>query len=154
MTLLVMPANAQFTGRCGDYRYVIDGKLISSVDTNAGTEDNINVKTYYKIDEKNGYIWFWIEETEAGKNRVGKFSSFWSRLSELGAESFANNKNNPLEILVQLKSSQQFFFTTVYTTKKRGPQYGVRNKLAIRFKNDQEVSAFTGEVKQHVPRYN
>jgi hypothetical protein len=155
MTCMVISAHAQFHGRCGDYRYTIDGKLISSVDIDSpGSENDINIKTYYRVDEKNGYIWFWIEETEAGKSRIGKYISLWSRLSELSTDSFNSNKNNPSEILVQLKSSQQFFFTTVYTTQKKGPQYEVRNKLAIRFKDDREASAFSHEVKQYIPRYN
>lgn len=153
-TCMVVSTRAQFRGHCGDYRYTIDGKLISSVDINAEDAGNhINVKTYYKVDDKNGYIWFWIEETEAGRNRVGKFLTLWSRLSELNTESFSTNKNNLSEILVQLKSSQQFFFATVYTTQKKGPQYEVRNKLAIRFKDDQEASSFTDEVRQYIPKY-
>lgn len=154
MTFTVISAHAQFHGRCGDYRYTIDGKLISSVDISSpGSDNDINIKTYYKIDEKNGYIWFWIEETESGKSRIGQYTSLWSRLSELSDDGFSSNPNNPSEILVQLKSSQQFFFTTVYTTQKKGPQYEVRNKLAIRFKDNQEASAFAAEVKQHLPRY-
>jgi hypothetical protein len=153
-TFMVVSVHAQFHGHCGDYRYTIDGKLISSVDVNTNDASNsINVKTYYKVDDKNGYIWFWIEETEAGKNRVGKFITLWSRLSELNAESFNTNKNNASEILVQLKSSQQFFFTTVYTTQKKGPQYEVRNKLSIRFKNEGEAGAFNDEMLLHVPKF-
>lgn len=155
MTFLVISAHAQFHGRCGDYRYTIDGKLISSVDINStGSDNDINLKTYYKIDEKNGYIWFWIEETEAGKSRIGQFTSLWSRLSELSTDSFSSNQNNPSEILVQLKSSQQFFFATVYTTQKKGPRYEVRNKLTIRFKDSQAASTFSDEVKHYIPRYN
>ena len=151
-TCMVVSAHAQFHGHCGDYRYTIDGKLISSVDVNTNDASNsINVKTYYKVDDKNGYIWFWIEETEAGRNRIGKYTSLWSRLSELGTDSFS--KSNPSEILIQLKSNQQFFFTTVYTTQKKGPQYEVRNKIAIRFKDDQEASSFTDEVRQYIPKY-
>lgn len=153
-TCTVVSVHAQFHGHCGDYRYTIDGKLISSIDINADNADNhINVKTYYKVDDKNGYIWFWIEESEAGKNRTGKLITLWSRLSELNAESFSANKNNLSEILVQLKSSQQFFFTTVYTSQKKGPQYEVRNKLSIRFRNEGEASAFTDEVQPHIPKF-
>ncbi len=153
MAFMVVSTHVQFHGRCGDYRYTIDGKLISSIDINSpDTENGINVKTYYKADEKNGYIWFWIEETEAGRNRIGKYICLWSRLYELGADSFGSNKDNPSEILVRLKSNQQFFFTTIYTTQKKGPQYEVRNKFAIRFKNDREASAFTDEVRQYIPR--
>lgn len=155
MVFLTISAHAQFHGRCGDYRYTIDGKLISSVDINSpGSGNDINIKTYYKVDEKNGYIWFWIEETEAGRNKIAKYISLWSRLSELGTDSFNSNTNNPSEILVKLKSDQQFFFTTVYTTQKKGPQYEVRNKLAIRFRNIQEATSFAEEVKQYVPLFN
>lgn len=121
--------------------------------TTPGNDNDISVKTYYKIDRKNGYIWFWVEESEAGKIRTGKFISLWSRLSELGSNSFSTINNNPSEILVKLSSEQQFFFTTVYTTQKKGPQYEVRNKLAIRFKNDQDATAFMNEVTQYIPRY-
>jgi len=150
---MAVSAHAQFHGHCGDFRYTIEGKLISSVDVNeAGNNNSITVKTYYKVDEKNEYIWFWIEETEAGKVRVGKYISLWTRLSELSTNSFDNNK--PSEILVRLKSDQQFFFTTMYTTQKKGPQYEVRNKFLIRFKNDREAIAFADEVKQFVPVFN
>ena len=85
---MAVSAHAQFHGHCGDFRYTIEGKLISSVDVNeAGNNNSITVKTYYKVDEKNGYIWFWIEETEAGKVRVGKYISLWTRLSELSTNS-------------------------------------------------------------------
>lgn len=153
MAFMATPSHAQFHGNCGDFRYTIDGKLISSVNVNeAGTDNSVTVKTYYKVDEKNGYIWFWIEETEVGKTRIGKYISLWTRLSELSTNSFSNN--NASEILIRLKSNQQFFFTTVYTTQKKGPQYEVRNKFLIRFKNDREAIAFADEVKQYIPMYN
>lgn len=153
--LMVVSAHAQYNGNCGNYHYTIDGKLISSVDVNIpGSGNDINVRTYYKIDPVNGYIWFWVEETKAGRNRISKYTSFWSRLSELSPGSFNSIKDNPAEILVKLSSDQLFFFTTVYTTQKKGPQYEVRNKLAIRFKNEQEATAFVNEVQPFIPRYN
>ena len=154
-TFMVVSAHAQFHGRCGDYRYTIDGKLISSVETNvAGANNNSHINTYYHVDSKNGYLWFWVEETEDGNNRISKFISYWARLSDLDTNSFDYSKNSSSEMLVHLKSSQNYFFSTVYTTQKKGPQYEVRNKLLIRFKNDQEASAFAKELKQYIPIHN
>jgi len=153
MVFTAIKAPAQFRGNCGDYRYTIDGKLISSIDMN-GEGAGITVKTYYKVDDKNGYIWFWIEETEAGRNRIGKYISMWTRLSEFSNNSFNQVNNNPSALLIQLKSNQQFFFTTVYTTQKKGPQYEVRNKFLIRFKNEQDALAFANEARQYLPRFN
>lgn len=153
-TLMVVSAHAQYHGRCGSYRYSIDGKMISNIDiVLPGSGNDKSIKTYYKADTKNGYIWFWTEETEAGSNSIAKFTSFWSRLSELNAESFSSNKKNPAEVQVQLTSPQQFFFTTVYYSQKKGPQYEVRNKLIIRFNNESDASAFIGDIQPLIPGY-
>lgn len=153
-TLMVVSSHAQYHGRCGSYRYTIDGKLISNLDiVIPGSGNDISIKSYYKVDTKNGYIWFWIEETKAGSNSIAKFTSLWSRLSELNAESFSSNKNNPVEVQVQLSSSQQFFFTTVYYSQKKGPQYEVRNKLSIRFNNEADANAFIRDMQPYIPGY-
>ena len=154
-TFLVVSAHSQYNGNCGNYRYTIDGKLISSVEVNLpGMTNSTKLNTYYKIDQKNGYIWFWVEESEGRGVKTGKLISLWSRLSELDFNSFNTINNNPSEILVKLSSDQLFFFTTVYTTQKKGPQYEVRNKLAIRFQNEQDATTFINEVKQYIPKYN
>ena len=147
--------HAQYHGHCGDYRYTIDGIRISSVnETSSSTANSFTIRTYYKVDEKKGYIWFWIEETEAGSNETAKLVSMWTRLSEFGPESFTKNKDNAAEIIVRLKSSQQFFFTTVYTSQKKGPQYEVRNKIFIRFNDEQAASAFAEQLQQYIPKLN
>lgn len=55
-TLLVILTNyapAQYNGRCGSFRYTINGQLASSVEI-----DNITTKTYYSIDQKKGISGF------------------------------------------------------------------------------------------------
>lgn len=151
LTCMVVSAYAQFSGHCGNFRYKIDGKLISSVDVKSGTV-NFHVNTYCKIDGKNGYIWFWVEESFPGRNKIGKFTILWSRLSDMDNESAVMDKNDPSTMIVTV-SSQKFFFTTAYTAQKNGPQYEVRNKLAIQFSNSQDATAFSKELLQNIPKY-
>lgn len=154
MTSMVITAHAQFHGHCGSFRYKIDGKRISTVALTPSSEsDKIVVTTYYKVDVKNGYVWFWIEETEPGSNRISRYTTLWSRLSELNTDEFGDLQNSPANLLIRTKNSQQFFFSTVYTTQKKGPQYGVLNKLLIRFRNDQEASSFADELRQVAPKF-
>lgn len=151
LTCMVMSTYAQFSGRCGDFRYTIDGKLISSVDVKSGN-NKFHVNTYYKIDSKNGYVWFWVEESFPGRNKIGKFTILWSRLSDMDNESAMVDKNNPSSMIVAL-SSQKFFFTTAYTAQKKGPQYEVRSKLTIQFSNSQDAADFSQILLQNIPKY-
>lgn len=151
LTFMVVSAYAQYNGHCGNFRYSIDGKLISSVDIKSGT-DKFHVNTYYKIDNRNGYVWFWIEESLNGSSKIGKYSVLWSRLSDMDNESAIIDKNDPSSMIVNL-SSQKFFFTTSYTAQKKGPQYEVRSKLPIRFANSQDAAEFARELLQNIPKY-
>lgn len=152
VALSTVSLNAQFHGRCGDYRYTIDGKLISSVTADfSGTGTNTTVKTYYKVDAEKGYIWFWTEEYESSSQQVARFVTMWARLADIDSSSFKAELDNPTKMLIQLAVNQNFFFTTTYTNNKQGPQYGVLNKFIVRFKNDQEANSFTHEARNNLP---
>lgn len=150
--LFAISADAQFNGRCGDLRYTIDGKLISSVTADlAGNGSSTTVKTYYKVDPKKGYIWFWTEESESNSQQTSTFVTMWARLADIDSSSFKLESSNPPKVLVQLAANQNFFFTTAYTNNKPGPQYGVLNKFIVRFRNNQEAVSFANEAQSNMP---
>lgn len=152
LALSSISLNAQFNGKCGDFRYTIDGKLISSVTADfSGTGASSTVKTYYKVDALKGYIWFWTEEYENNSQQVATLVTMWARLADLDSTSFQVDLNNPTKMLIHLAANQNFFFTTTYTKNKQGPQYGVLNKFTVRFKNDQEANSFSLEARNNLP---
>lgn len=151
-TLLVMStlyAPAQYNGRCGNFRYTIKGKLVSSVET-----DNITTKSYYSVDQKAGYIWFWQEISKPGNQQVNEFITMWARLSDIDASCIESVATNLPKLKVRLAQKQNFFFTTTYLQQKKGPTYGVRNDILISFKSDEGATNFANELKLQFPQYN
>lgn len=151
-TLLVIStiyAHAQYQGRCGNFRYTIKGKLISSVEI-----DNITTRTYYSIEQKTGYIWFWKEISEPNNRQTNEFITMWARLTDIDTSCIKSSSENPLTIKVGLSQKQNFFFTTTYLQKKNGPTYGVLNDILISFKNDNASINFSNEIKRQIPNYN
>lgn len=148
---LTVTSYTQHRDKCGDYRYVINGKKISSIHPNPSI--NITVTTYYSIDPKKGYFWLWTEETELNSNQVGRFTSMWSRLTDLDSSCCSILDTDPTFVNLKLSQPQIFFFTTSYASNKNGPQYGVRNHLKIGFKNNTDASGFLQEIKSLLPVY-
>lgn len=146
---MTLHVTAQYNGRCGNFRYTIKGKLVSSVEI-----DNITTKSYYSIEQKTGYIWFWQEVSEPGNQRVNEFVSMWARLSDIEASGIESVATNPAMLKVQLTQKQNFFFTTTYLQQKNGPTYGVRNDILISFKSVEAATNFANELKQQLPNHN
>jgi hypothetical protein len=141
--------HAQFHGRCGNFRYTIKGKLVSSVEI-----DNITTKSYYSIDQKAGYIWFWKEISEPGNQQVNEFITMWARLSDIDTSCIESIATSPATLKVRLAQKQNFFFTTTYLQQKKGPTYGVLNDLLIPFKNQGTASSFLNQLKNQIPIWN
>ncbi len=151
-TLLVMLttyAPAQYNGRCGSFRYTINGQLASSVEI-----DNITTKTYYSIDQKKGYIWFWKEVSEPGNQQVNEFLTLWARLSDMDTSCIEALIADPSILKVRLTQKQNFFFATTYVQQKNGPAYGVRNDILIPFKNIDAATDFLNQFKLQIPIRN
>ncbi len=151
-TLLVLStiyAHAQYHGRCGNFRYTIKGKLVSSVEI-----DNVTISTYYSIEQRTGYIWFWKEISEPNTHQTNEFISMWARLTDIDTSCVESFFENASTIKVRLNQKQNFFFTTTYVQKKNGPAYGVRNDILILFKTDEAATNFSNEIKRQIPNYN
>lgn len=146
---LTLFTHAQFHGRCGSFRYTINGKLLSAVKTN----DGITIKTYYAIDPKKGYIWFWREISEPDSQQTDEFISMWARLTDLDSSCIENSTANPLELKIRLSQKQNYFFTTIYSQQKKGPSYRVHNNLMIPFKNQGTAISIMGKLKTELPSY-
>ncbi|MBL0882370.1 MAG: hypothetical protein IBJ16_03300 [Chitinophagaceae bacterium] len=149
LVMLTIHAHAQYHGRCGNFRYKINGKLGSSVVIN-----NITTKTYYAIEPKTGYIWFWKEVSEPGNQQVNEFISMWARLSDIDTSCIESVSSDPPILKVRLTEKQNFFFTTSYTQQKKGPSYGVRNDILIPFKNKEAAINFLQQLKLQIPVRN
>lgn len=149
LVMLTTYAHAQYHGRCGSFRYTIDGKLASSVEIN-----DITTKTYYSTDQRNGYIWFWKEISEPGNQQVNEFISMWARLSDMDTSCIESLIADPSILKVRLTEKQNFFFTTTYTQQKKGPTYGVRNDFLIPFKNKEVAGNFSKQLKLQIPIRN
>jgi hypothetical protein len=149
LVILTTHAPAQYHGKCGSFRYTIDGKLASSVEVN-----EITTKTYYSIEQKNGYIWFWKEISEPGNQQVNEFISMWARLSDIDTSCVESLITDPSILKVRLTEKQNFFFTTTYTQQKKGPTYGVRNDFLMPFKNKEVASSFSNQLKLQIPIRN
>lgn len=148
-TLLVIMttyAPAQYNGRCGNFRYTINGQLASSVEIN-----NITTKTYYSIDQKKGYIWFWKEISKPGNQQVNEFLTLWARLSDIDTSCIEALIADPSILKVRLAEKQNFFFATTYVKQKKGPAYGVRNDILIPFKNIYAATNFSNQLKLQMP---
>lgn len=149
LVMLTTYAPAQYHGRCGSFRYTIDGKLASSVEVN-----DITTKTYYSIEQKIGYIWFWKEISEPGNQQVNEFISMWARLSDIDTSCIESLITDPSTLKVRLIEKQNFFFTTTYTQQKKGPTYGVRNDVLIPFKSKEVANNFSNQLKLQIPVRN
>lgn len=149
LVVLTIHSHAQYHGRCGSYRYTINGQLASSVE-----KDNITTKTYYSIDQKKGYVWFWKEISEPGNQQVNEFLTLWARLSDMDTSCIEALVADPSTLKVRLAEKQNFFFTTTYVQQKKGPTYGVRNDLWIHFKNIDAASDFSNQIKLQIPIRN
>lgn len=149
LVVLTIHSHAQYHGRCGSYRYTINGQLASSVET-----DNITTKTYYSIDQQKGYIWFWKETSEPGNQQVNEFLTLWARLSDMDTSCIEALVADPSTLKVRLAEKQNFFFATTYVQQKKGPTYGVRNDVLIPFKNIDAASDFSNQLKLQIPIRN
>lgn len=149
LVILAKYAPAQYHGRCGSFRYTINGQLTSSVKT-----DNITINTYYSIDQKKGYVWFWKEISEPGNQQVNEFLTMWARLSDMDTSCIEALITDPSILKVRLAVKQNFFFTTTYVQQKKGPTYGVRNDIWIPFKNDDAATKFSNQLKLQIPTWN
>ncbi|WP_353548555.1 hypothetical protein [Sediminibacterium sp. KACHI17] len=148
LVIMTLYTQAQYNGRCGNFRYTIKGKLVSTVEIN-----DVTTKTYYSIEQKSGYIWFWKEIFEPGNQQVNEFISMWARLSEIDTSCIESVAVDPFTLKVRLSQKETFFFTTTYLQKKNGPTYGVRNNLLISFRNEGTANNFSNELKQQIPIY-
>lgn len=149
LVMLTMYASAQYHGRCGSVRYTIQGELASSVEI-----DDIITKTYYAIEQRTGYIWFWKEISEPGNRQINEFMSMWARLSDIDTSCIEALINDPSVLKVRLTQKQNFFFTTSYTQQRKGPTYGVRNDVLIPFKNKDVAFNFSNQLKMQIPNWN
>ncbi len=137
-------AQRQYTGRCGDYHYRFNGKMISNISLTTPDGDKVKIINYYKIDVLNDYLWFWTEEIDENLNRTVKFTTSWARLSDLDT-SLLNKVNTDKQVRVSLLSDQRYFFQTIFVRDKRGPSYTVANAMNLRFNRSEEVAGFVGE---------
>lgn len=149
LVIMTLYTQAQYNGRCGNFRYTIKGKLVSTVEIN-----DVTTKTYYSIEQKSGYIWFWKEISELGNQQVNEFISMWARLSEIDTSCIESVAAYPFTLKIRLSQKETFFFTTTYLQKKNGPTYGVRNDILIPFKTDDAATNFSNEIKRQIPNYN
>jgi len=149
LVISTIHVHAQYHGRCGNFRYKIQGKLVSSVETNS-----VTTNTYYSIDQKDDYIWFWKEISEPGNQQVNEFITMWARLSEINTSCIESIATSSATLKVRLAQKQNFFFTTTYLQQKKGPTYGVLNDLLIPFKNQGTASSFLNQLKNQIPIRN
>lgn len=149
MVVTTLYAHAQFNGRCGNFRYTINGKLVNATKSNQTT-----IKTYYAVDVKKGYIWFWKEISEPGNQQINEYISMWARLTDVDRSCVEQVSADPSTVKVRLMQKQNFFFTTMYNQQKKGPVYGVRNDLLISFSNSNDAANFINQLKNQIPNYN
>lgn len=149
LVILTAYAPVQYHGRCGCFRYTINGQLASSVKT-----DNIIINTYYSIDQKKGYVWFWKEISKPGNQQVSEFLTMWARLADMDTSCIEALIAKPSILKVRLAEKQNFFFTTTYLQQKKGPTYGVRNDIWIPFKNTNAATDFLNQLKLQIPVRN
>lgn len=148
VTLLSLHSHAQSRGRCGSNVYEIKGEKISRlIQTDSVTH---TITTYALLDEARGHLWVSKEISAAERSRIARFESQWTNIAELDTSSLQVGGGEYPSVLIRLKSSQQFFFTTIYTDTKNGPLFEVRKSVLLLFENQDAAGKFIAAVRQYL----